>query len=131
MSLIFRGFGRKQQFLGNFGKFSKIVKKFLQKIQKIHYFSIFFEKFNKPCVTFSRVLMKSRNCWEILRKLWKILKKFNRKIKFLTMFGKVFAKNRAFGNNIIFLEQFFPFRWRTFHIFLPGGVYATISPLTA
>ena len=31
-------------------------------------------------------------------------------MEFLTMFGKDVAKNRSFGNNIIFLQQFFPFR---------------------
>ena len=28
-------------------------------------------------------------------------------MEFLTIFGKVVAKNRAFGNNIIFQQQFF------------------------
>ena len=28
-------------------------------------------------------------------------------MEFLSIFGKVVAKNRAFGNNIIFLQQFF------------------------
>ena len=31
-------------------------------------------------------------------------------MEFLTIFGKVLAKNRAFGNNI-FIQQFFTFRW--------------------
>ena len=30
-------------------------------------------------------------------------------MELLTIFGKVVAKNRAFGNNIIFLQQFFHF----------------------
>ena len=34
------------------------------------------------------------------------------------IFGKVVAKNRAFGNNIIFLQQFFPFPYVP-----PGGAY--------
>ena len=33
---------------------SKISKNCLRKIAKMHYFSIFFKKVNKPCVTFSR-----------------------------------------------------------------------------
>ena len=32
--------------------FSKILKKFIKKIAKMHYFSIFFKKFNKPSVNF-------------------------------------------------------------------------------
>ena len=33
--------------------------------------------------------------------------KFNRKFGFLTIFGKFVTENRAFGNNISFLQQFF------------------------
>ena len=43
-------------------------KKFLKKITKRHYFSIFFKIFNKQCVNFSRVWRKNTNCLEILRK---------------------------------------------------------------
>ena len=32
------------------------------------------------------------------------------KLNFYLFFGKSVAKNRAFGNNIIFLQQFFPVR---------------------
>ena len=31
-------------------------------------------------------------------------------MEFFSICGKVVAKNRAFGNNIIFLQQFFQFR---------------------
>ena len=54
--LLFRVFGRKTQMDGNFEKFSK---NFLRKLREIHYFSIFFKKFNKPCVNFSRVWTKN------------------------------------------------------------------------
>ena len=60
--------------------------------------------------SFFAVWTKNTTCWEILRDFWKFLIKFNRNIEFLTIFGEVVAKNRAFGNNIIFLQQFFPFR---------------------
>ena len=63
-ALVFRAFGRKTQIVGNFENFSK---NFLRKLQKMNYFSIFFKKFNKPCVNFSRVWTKNTNCWEILR----------------------------------------------------------------
>ena len=33
------------------------------------------------------------------------------KLNFYIFLGKVVAKNRAFGNNIIFLQHFFPFWW--------------------
>ena len=49
----------------------------------------------------------------------KVLKEFIRKIEFFTIFGKVDAKNRAFGNNIIFLQQFFS---------ISGGLYP-FSPI--
>ena len=46
------------------------------------------------------------------------------KIEFLMIFGKVVAKNRAFGNNIIFQQQFFPFRGGAFPMFAhTGGAY--------
>ena len=46
-------------------------------------------------------------------------------MEFLATFGKVVAKNRAFGNNTIFLQQFFQFRVEggTFPVFPPGGAY--------
>ena len=43
-------------------------------------------------------------------------------MEFLSIFGKVVAKNRAFGNNIIFLQQFFQFR---------GDVPCVPPPLSA
>ena len=39
--------------------FSKILKNVLRKSRKMHYFSIFFKKFNKPCVKFLRVWTKN------------------------------------------------------------------------
>ena len=56
-----------------------------------------------------RAFGQKTHCLEILRKFWNFWQKFNRKIEFLATFGKVVAKNRAFGNNIIFL-QFLKFR---------------------
>ena len=43
--------------------FRKFAKKFLKKIAKIHYFSKFFKRFNKPCVKFLRVWMKNTSFW--------------------------------------------------------------------
>ena len=45
------------------------------------------------------------------------------------MFAKVVAKNRAFGNNTMFLQKFIRFRWGwTFPVFPPpGGAYVYYS----
>ena len=50
---------------------------------------------------------------QFMRNFEKILKIFDKKsIEKLNFnyFWKVVAKNRAFGNNIVLLQQFFPFR---------------------
>ena len=52
------------------------------------------------------------------------MRKFNRKIEFVTIFGKVVAKNRAFGNNII--NNFFRFRGGGDFRRVPLG-YATVN----
>ena len=52
-------------------------------------------------------------------------KKFIRKMECLRIFGKVIAKKRAFGNNIIFLQQFFSIsEVGTFPVIPPGCAYA-------
>ena len=94
--------------LENFRKFSK---RFLKKIATMHYFSIFFKKFNKACVNFLRVWTKNTICWKFWEtQFWEIIKdfwwKFYRKMEFLIIFGKFLTKNRAFGNNAIFLQHF-------------------------
>ena len=48
------------------------------------------------------------------------------KIELSTIFGKVIAKNRAFGNNSIFLQQLFPFRGGVLN-HQPTPAYATAS----
>ena len=75
MLSIFAHLVEKHNLLEILRKFSKIFKNFLRKLLKMHYFSIFFKEFNKPCVHFSRIWTKNANCWEILRKLWKFLMK--------------------------------------------------------
>ena len=52
---------------------------------------------------FSRVWTKNKNRLKIFDK------KNSIKIAFLATFLKVVAKNRAFGNNLIFLQQVFNF----------------------
>ena len=46
---------------------------------------------------------------EIFEKFLKIFEKFNRKIVGIYFWERFFPKNRAFRNNIIFLQQFFLF----------------------
>ena len=59
--------------------------------------------------------------YKLLGNFQKILKFFDKnslKIEFLSICGKVVAKNRAFGNNIIFLQQIFSILGRgTFPVF--------------
>ena len=61
---------------------------------------------------------------KVLRNFENILEIFDEnsieKLNFYLFLGKVVAKNRAFGNNIIFLQQFFPVR---------GGVQTPLTPL--
>ena len=77
---------------------------------KTHYFSIFFKKFNKQYVNFSRVWTKNANCWET-EKIFKIFDENSiEKLNFYFYFGKFVTKNSAFENNTIFLPQFFWFR---------------------
>ena len=77
----------------------------------MYYFSIFFKKFNKPCVNFLRVWTKIANCWESL-KIFDLnsIEKLHFYFIFKFIFRKFVTKNRAFGNNTIFLQQFFWFR---------------------
>ena len=60
---------------------------------------------------------------KLLRNFEKILEIFDdnsiEKLNFYLFLGKVVAKNRALGNNIIFLQQFFPVR---------GGVQTPLPP---
>ena len=74
----------------------------------MHYFSLVFKKFSKLCVTFLRVWTKKTIDWEICEKILKIFVENSiEKLNFI-IFGKVVAKNRAFGKNTSFLQQFFP-----------------------
>ena len=71
------------------------------------YFRIFCKKISKPRVKFSRDWTKNNSSgkvWENFENVWW---KFNWKIEFLYFLGKFVAKNRNFGNNFIFLPQFF------------------------
>ena len=85
----------------------------------------FSKNVTNPTLNFRAFGRKTQIFWEILKFFDKIS---IRKIEFLTIFGKVFDKNRAFGNNIIFLRQFFQFRGGgTFPMFPPGGAYEILK----
>ena len=85
------GHGRSQDFFRG-ETLRKFLKKFFKNCEN-ELFRIFHILFNKPCVKFFRVWTKNTNCWEILRKLLKILKIFPRKIPkmhYLCIFFKKF-----------------------------------------
>ena len=125
MRYFFARLDKKHKSLGSFEKFSKIFKHFLRKLRKIHYFSIFSNNLTNHPLIFHAFGGKLK----LLGNFEKILKFFDniiRKIEFLTIFGNAVAKNRAFGNNLISLQQFFfHFGAGTFSVFPPGGAYDT------
>ena len=65
--------------------------------------------------------MKNNIGWENFEKFLKIFDKNSiEKLNFNLFLGKFVAKNRVFGNNITFLQQFFPVR---------GGGLNPLNPL--
>ena len=72
----------------------------------MHYFFIYFKKFNKPFVNFLRVLDEKHI---LLGNFENIFKNFDENsIENLNFyFGKFVTKNWAFWNNTIFIQQFF------------------------
>ena len=105
----------------NFRKFFK--KYFLRILQKMHYFSIFSKKFNKPCVNFLRVWTKNAKCRAILRNFRKFskisLENFEKSI-ILACFSKNLTSHAlllsAFGRKLQivgkFSETFGNFWWK-------------------
>ena len=93
------------------GHCSKSLKNFWRKLGKTHYFSICFKNLTNHALIFARLDEKRKllgNCKNILKVLdHNSLEKLNFYLIFY--FGKFLTKNRAFGNNTIFLQQFFGF----------------------
>ena len=86
----------------------------MSKICKIQYFRLFWRIILKLCVKFSRVWTKNTIRGGNFEKILKIFDENSiEKLNFYLFLGKFVAKNRAFGNNIIFLQQ----------CFLVGGVW--------
>ena len=93
--------------------FENLQKEFLRKLPKMHYFSIFFKRFNKPYVNFSRLWTKNTICWEILRNFRKFSKDFLENLEnsiILAYFSKNLTNNalifRAFGRKLQILGKF-------------------------
>ena len=85
----------------------------------MHIFSIFFKKFNKHVLIFRAFGRKT----QIIGKFGESMQIFQEnsieKLNFSIIFGKFVTKNRAFGNNNLFLQHFFGFG-SDFPIFPPG-----------
>ena len=91
--------------------FRKFAKNSWRKLQKMLYFRLFCKNILKPCVKFWRVWTKNTIVWGNFEKILKILDENSmEKLNFYLVFGNFVAKNRNFGNNIIFLQQSFPVR---------------------
>ena len=74
-------------------------------------FSPILQKVSKPCVEFSLVWTKNTIGWGNCEKILKFFDENSiEKLNFYLFLGKFVAKNRAFGNNIIFLPHFLPAR---------------------
>ena len=88
--------------------FDYIFENFLRKFTKMHYFRIFLKEFNKPMHSFFAVWTKKHKLFGIFEKLLKIFDENPiETLNFIIIIGKFVTKNRAIGNNTIFLQQFF------------------------
>ena len=107
--------GRRQDFFG--GNTFRKLKKFLRKLRKMHYFSIFFKWFNKPYVNFMRVWTKNTSCWKIWENLSKNFLGQLRKCIILAYFSKKVNKScvnfSRFGRKTKIIGKF----WEDFEIF--------------
>ena len=115
MRLFFPRLDKKHNLLESF---EKTFENFLKKIGRNALFlHIFQRNLTKHLLIFMRVWTNNANCWEILRRFWKFfdensIEKLNFYfifyfILFYFIFRKFVTKNRAFGNNTRFLQQFF------------------------
>ena len=79
-----------------------------RKLQTLLYFRLICKNISQPRVKFSRVWTKNTIIWGNFEKIFKILDENSmEKSNFYLFFGKSVAKNRNFGNNIIFPQHFF------------------------
>ena len=105
------------EILRNFRNFSKNSSENFEK-------SIILAYFSKSLTNHALIFRAFGRKLQIVGKFEKSLEIFDEnsieKLNFYLFMGKVVAKNRAFGNNIIFLQQFLPVR---------GGGLNTPNPL--
>ena len=78
---------------------------------KTHYFSIFFKKFNKPCVNFWRVWTKNTNFSGNFEKILKVFDENSfEKLNFIIIFWKIFLLKIELSEiTPFFLNNFFGF----------------------
>ena len=88
------------------GEFSKICKKIPEEnCKKCCIFAYFAKKFQNHALNFRAFGRKTQLFGEILKIFDENSKE---KLNFYLFLANFVAKNRNFGNNIIFLQQFFP-----------------------
>ena len=101
-------FDEKQNLLEILRQFSK---NFLRKLRKMHYFSIFFKRFNKSCFNFSRFGWET----QIVGKIWEnfdetSIEKLNFYFIFIFILEILLLKIEPSEITPFFLQQFFRFR---------------------
>ena len=104
-----------------FRKFSKrLQQNFLRKLRKCIILAYFSENLTNHALIFRAFGRKT----QIDRKFWENFEIFDQnsieKLDFFIIFGKFVTKNRDFGNNTIFQQQFLRFRGGGISPFPPG-----------
>ena len=94
-------------------------------MQKWSIFTYFTKILQNRSLDFRALDEKHNWLGKFCKSLVKFWWKFNRKIEFLSILGNLVATNRAFGNTIIFLQQFF--RFGGLKPLTPPPAYATIA----
>ena len=85
----------------------KFSKNFFRNLWKCFILAYFSKDLTNPCVRFSPFGQKT----QIVGEIWENFDENSiEKLNFIRISGKFVTKNRAFGNNIIFLQQFFRLR---------------------
>ena len=121
-ALIFCAFGLKRQVIGNFEKISENFENSSSENCKK---CIILAYFSNKLTNYSFIFCAFGRKHKLLGNLEKILKFFDKnsfeKLNYLFIFFRKFVtKNRAFGNNTIFLRHFFGFGGGGFPPFPPG-----------
>ena len=100
-------YGRGRDFSGHFKHIKKFPKNFFKKCEICIILAYFSKNLRNHELIF-RAWTINANCCEILRKFGKLDANSIEKLIFFNFyFGKFVTKNRAFGNNTIFYNNFF------------------------